>query len=113
MGIVVRQAEVAVARTQQAIPEVIERLTAGHRVRVAVGRSIADLEMVAAAQGRHLGLGIASYVGLPVSYRSVLVDDLYTRQGDLYMASGHVNLVLDRLPRRTQFAVHPATVVPA
>ncbi len=43
----------------------------------------------------------AKHLDLPVSYRSVIVDDLYTRQGDLFMSSGHVNLVLDRpLPRR-------------
>jgi tetratricopeptide (TPR) repeat protein len=46
----------------------------------------------------------ARHLGLPVSYRSVIVDDQYTRQGDLTLASGHVNLVLDKLPRRPHFA---------
>ena len=41
----------------------------------------------------------AKHLGLPVRYRSVLVEEMYTRQGDLTMASGHVNLVLDRLPQ--------------
>ena len=48
-----------------------------------------SLVIMTAAFARHLGL--------PVSYRSVLVEDLYTRQGDLTLSSGHVNLVLDRL----------------
>ena len=39
----------------------------------------------------------AKHLGLPVSYRSVEADIFYTREGDLTMASGHVNLVLDRL----------------
>lgn len=59
-------------------------------------------EAFAARAGNCLSLVImtaafAKHLGLPVSYRSVLVDDQYTRQGDLTLASGHVNLVLDRL----------------
>ncbi len=50
----------------------------------------------------------AKHLDLPVSYRSVLIDDQYTRHGDLYMTSGHVNLVLDRLPPRSVFSVHEA-----
>jgi tetratricopeptide (TPR) repeat protein len=42
----------------------------------------------------------AKHLGLPVSYRHVLVDALYTRQGDLTMASGHVNLILDEVSAR-------------
>ena len=65
-------------------------------------------EAYAARAGNCLSLVImtaafAKHLGLPVSYRSVLTDDLYTRQGDLYMASGHVNLVLERLPSRSLF----------
>lgn len=45
----------------------------------------------------------AKHLGLPVSYRNVLVEDLYTRQGDLFMSSGHVNLVLDGPPPRRHF----------
>ena len=45
----------------------------------------------------------AKHLDLPVSYRRVIVDDLYTRQGDLYLSSGHVNLVLDRSPLRRHF----------
>ncbi len=40
----------------------------------------------------------AKHLGLPVRYRSVLVDEMYTRQGDLTLASSHVNLVLERPP---------------
>lgn len=44
---------------------------------------------------------LARHLGLPVSFRSVFVDDLYTRSGDLTVASGHVNLVLGQpLARR-------------
>lgn len=42
----------------------------------------------------------AKHLGLPVGYRQVLVDDLYTREGGLTLASGHVNLVLARLATR-------------
>lgn len=42
----------------------------------------------------------AKHLGLPVSYRSVLVDDLYAREGNLILVSGHVNLVLDRVRAR-------------
>jgi tetratricopeptide (TPR) repeat protein len=42
----------------------------------------------------------AQHLGLPVSFRQVLVDDLYTREGGLTLSSGHVNLVLSRLANR-------------
>jgi len=42
----------------------------------------------------------AKHLGLPVSYRNVLVDAMYTRQGDLTMANGHVNLILEEVPAR-------------
>lgn len=42
----------------------------------------------------------AKHLGLPVSYRQVLVDESYTREGGLTLASGHVNLVLSRLRSR-------------
>lgn len=43
----------------------------------------------------------AKHLGLPVGYRQVLVDELYTREGGLTLASGHVNLVLSRLATRS------------
>lgn len=46
----------------------------------------------------------AKHLGLPVSYRQVLVDDLYSRAGDLFLASGHVNLLLERTTARSVFA---------
>jgi tetratricopeptide (TPR) repeat protein len=42
----------------------------------------------------------AKHLGLPVSYRHVLVDAMYTRQGDLTMANGHINLILDEVSAR-------------
>ena len=36
----------------------------------------------------------ARQLGLPVSFQAVQTDDFYSRSGGLYMASGHVNLVL-------------------
>ena len=45
----------------------------------------------------------ARHLGLPVSFQSVQVDDLYSRSGDLYLASGHVNLVLGPPPMRSAF----------
>ena len=38
----------------------------------------------------------ARHMGLPVAFRSVDVGEFYSRQGDLFLASGHVNLVLDK-----------------
>jgi Tfp pilus assembly protein PilF len=36
----------------------------------------------------------AKAIGVPVQYQSVFVDDAWSRSGDLYFASGHVNLTL-------------------
>ena len=41
----------------------------------------------------------ARHLGLPTSFQSVLGDDFYSRSGQLTLASGHVNLVLDQLSR--------------
>jgi tetratricopeptide (TPR) repeat protein len=41
----------------------------------------------------------ASHLGLPVTFQSVLADDAYSRIGDLYLVSGHVNLVLTQSAR--------------
>lgn len=38
----------------------------------------------------------AKHLGLPVGYQQVLVDDEYSRAGDLYFVSGHVNVMLGR-----------------
>jgi tetratricopeptide (TPR) repeat protein len=50
-----------------------------------------SLVIMTAAFARHLGL--------PVTFQSVLSDDAYSRIGDLYLVSGHVNLVLTKSPR--------------
>jgi tetratricopeptide (TPR) repeat protein len=41
----------------------------------------------------------ARYLGLPTGYQAVLGEDFYSRSGQLTLASGHVNLVLDRVSR--------------
>ncbi|MDC8773073.1 tetratricopeptide repeat protein [Roseateles albus] len=38
----------------------------------------------------------AKQLGLPVRYQSVYVDEIWSRSGDLYFLSGHVNLSLGR-----------------
>lgn len=38
----------------------------------------------------------AKHLGLPVAYQQVLVDDEFSRAGDLYFVSGHVNVMLGR-----------------
>jgi Tfp pilus assembly protein PilF len=82
----------------------IDALYTGGQLRLrydaAVTRSAS--EAFAARAGNCLSLVImtaafAKHLGLPVSYRSVIVEDQYTRQGGLTLTSGHVNLVLDRL----------------
>ena len=42
----------------------------------------------------------ARYLGLPVSFQAVLTEDIYSRSGPLFLASGHVNLVLGPPVRR-------------
>jgi hypothetical protein len=39
---------------------------------------------------------LAKEIGLPVRYRSVYVDDSWSRSGDVYFSIGHVNLALGR-----------------
>jgi Tfp pilus assembly protein PilF len=56
-------------------------------------------EAFAARSGNCLSLVImtaafAKAVGQPVQYREVLVDEAWSRNGDLYFASGHVHLAL-------------------
>lgn len=41
----------------------------------------------------------ARHMGLPVTFQSVLSEDAYSRIGDLYLVSGHVNLVLTQATR--------------
>ena len=45
----------------------------------------------------------ARYLGLPVSFQSVQTDDYYSRSGGLYLASSHVNLVLEPPSKRSGF----------
>jgi Tfp pilus assembly protein PilF len=39
---------------------------------------------------------LAKQVGLSVQYNRVYVDEMWSRSGDLYFSSGHVNLTLDK-----------------
>jgi tetratricopeptide (TPR) repeat protein len=48
----------------------------------------------------------AKHLNLPYSFQEVNADATYSRSADLLTASGHVNLVLERLNNQTQF--HPA-----
>lgn len=40
----------------------------------------------------------AKHLGMPVRFQSVLVEDNWSREGDLYLASSHVNLSLAKRP---------------
>ena len=40
----------------------------------------------------------AKHLGMPVRYQSVLIDPTWSREGDLYFASSHVNLSLAKRP---------------
>ncbi len=62
----------------------------------------------AARSGNCLSLVImtaafAKEIGVPVRYQKVLIDDAWSRSGDFYFSSAHVNLTLDSrdLPTRT------------
>ena len=44
----------------------------------------------------------AKHLGMPVRYQSVLVDPTWSREGDLYLASSHVNLSLAKRPSETR-----------
>jgi Tfp pilus assembly protein PilF len=41
----------------------------------------------------------ARYLGLPVTYQAVEIEAQYSRSGTLFLSTGHVNLVLGRVPR--------------
>lgn len=69
------------------------------------GQTLSAAQAFASRSGNCLSLVImtaafAHHLGLPVSYQHVEVGDVFTRQGDLILASGHVNLVLGRAPTR-------------
>ena len=51
----------------------------------------------------------ARHMGLPVTFQSVMTDDAYSRIGDLYLVSGHVNLVLTRSARPAAASLYPDT----
>jgi len=73
------------------------------------GQTRTAAEAFAARAGNCLSLVImtaafAKHLELPVAYRSVAVPDTYSRSGELYMASGHVNLVLGPPPIKTTYS---------
>ncbi len=45
----------------------------------------------------------AKHLNLPLTFQSVNTDTLYSRSGGLTLASGHVNMVLERLPAKANF----------
>jgi Tfp pilus assembly protein PilF len=58
-------------------------------------------EAFAAREGNCLSLvimtaALAKQMGLPVTYQSVRTEQLWSRRGDLYVASGHVNITIGR-----------------
>lgn len=62
----------------------------------------------AAKEGNCLSLVImtaafAQHLGLPVTFQNVMIEDYYTRNGDLVLISGHVNLRLGRTPRNVSY----------
>lgn len=78
------------------------------------GRTRTASEAFAARAGNCLSLVImtaafAKHLELPVSYRSVAVPDTYSRSGELYMASGHVNLVLGPPPSKATYSTDQGT----
>jgi hypothetical protein len=54
-----------------------------------------------------LTAALAQELGLPVRFQSALIDDVWSREGDLLFESGHVNITLDEHP-----ANHRQTLVP-
>ena len=85
----------------------IDALYSDRKLRLAYdgGQTRTAAQAFASRSGNCLSLVImtaafAHHLGLPVSYQSVQVGDFYSRQGDLILASGHVNLVLSRPPAR-------------
>lgn len=67
-------------------------------------------EAFAARSGNCLSLVImtaafAKHLGLPVRYQSVFVDSSWTRNGNLYFSSGHVNVTLGRKALDSRFGV--------
>lgn len=61
-------------------------------------------EAFSARQGNCLSLvimtsALAQALGVPITYQRVAVDDAWSRVGDLYFNSGHVNLSFGAIPR--------------
>jgi tetratricopeptide (TPR) repeat protein len=84
-----------------------------HRLKLSydAGTTRNAAEAFAAKSGNCLSLvlmtaAFAKHLNLPYSYQSVNTDALYSRSADLLLASGHVNLVLERLNSLGRF--HPA-----
>jgi tetratricopeptide (TPR) repeat protein len=44
----------------------------------------------------------AKYLGMPVSYQTVVVDDTFSRSQEMLFVNGHVNLVLGRMKHRAR-----------
>jgi tetratricopeptide (TPR) repeat protein len=94
------------AATRGARRALIEALYGERALQYDTSRTRTAAEAFDARAGNCLSLVImtaafAKHLGLPVGYRQVLVDELYTREGGLTLASGHVNLVLSRLATRS------------
>ena len=51
----------------------------------------------------------AKHLGLPVRFQSVYTDSTWTRSGNLYFSSGHVNLALESRATDARYATYPAS----
>jgi tetratricopeptide (TPR) repeat protein len=84
-----------------------------HRLKLTydAGATRTAAQAFAAGSGNCLSLvlmtaAFAKHLKLPYSYQNVNTDALYSRSADLLLASGHVNLVLERINSVSAF--HPA-----
>jgi Tfp pilus assembly protein PilF len=86
------------ADPRQALLEVMYQKS-GLQLSYDASRTRNAAEAFAAREGNCLSLVImtaafARWLDLPVSFQAVLIDETYSRSGDLMLASSHVNLVL-------------------
>lgn len=55
-----------------------------------------------------LTAALARELGLPVRFQSAVVDDVWSRDGDLLFESGHVNITIDEHPANSRRTLLPA-----
>jgi tetratricopeptide (TPR) repeat protein len=99
-------------------PALVQALyTAGQlRMQYDATRTHTAAEAYAARAGNCLSLVVmtaafAKHLGLPVSYREIGVSEQFSRAGDLTLASGHVNLALERVSTLTLSPHYPGALI--